>query len=93
MNLTPHKVNELLAEVLNKGWCVLILPRHLRRMSRLNFLALLRGNYHDYVLNEAALAFLEARRIDPALLARLKTSGPRWFPNQVPFLAYLAESA
>lgn len=60
--------------------------------SRLNFLALLRGNYHDYVLNDAALAFLEDRRIDPVLLARLKTSGPRWFPNQVPFLAYLAES-
>lgn len=58
--------------------------------SRLNFLALLRGNYQDYVLNDAAFAFLEDRRVDPALLARLRTSEPRRFPNQVPFLAYLA---
>ena len=59
--------------------------------SRLNFLALLRGSYQDYVLNEAAFTFLEDRQVDPALLARLNTREPRQFANQVPFLEYLAE--
>ncbi|MBP2490940.1 hypothetical protein JOH50_006736 [Rhizobium leguminosarum] len=58
--------------------------------SRLNFLALLRGNYQDYVLNDAAFTFLEDRQVDPALLARLNTRQPRRFANQVPFLEYLA---
>jgi hypothetical protein len=59
--------------------------------SRLNFLALLRGNYQDYVLNDAAFALLEDRQVDPALLAHLSNREPRRFANQVPFLAYLAE--
>lgn len=59
--------------------------------SRLNFLALLCGNYQDYVLNDAAFTFLDGRPVDPVLLVRLKRSGPRHFANQVPFLAYLAE--
>jgi hypothetical protein len=59
--------------------------------SRLNFLALLRGNYQDYVLNDAAFAFLEDRLVEPALLARLNTGEPRRFANQVPFLGHLAE--
>lgn len=59
--------------------------------SRLNFLALLRGNYQDYVLNDAAFTFLDGRPVDPALAARLKRSGPRRFANQVPFLQHLAE--
>ncbi|OCJ17322.1 hypothetical protein A6U87_20240 [Rhizobium sp. AC44/96] len=60
--------------------------------SRLNFLALLRGNYQDYVLNDAAFTFLEDRQVDPSLLTRLNTGEPRRFANQVPFLAYLAEN-
>nr|WP_245294917.1 hypothetical protein [Pararhizobium antarcticum] len=60
--------------------------------SRLNFLTLLRGNYQDYVLNDAAFAFLQDRQVDPTLLAWLKRSEPRRFANQVPFLAYLAEN-
>ncbi len=59
--------------------------------SRLNFLALLRGNYQDYVLNDAAFALLQDRQVDPALLAHLSNREPRRFANQVPFLAYLAE--
>jgi regulator of replication initiation timing len=59
--------------------------------SRLNFLALLRGNYQDYVLNDAAFALLEDRQVDPALLARLNMGEPRRFANQVPFLGHLAE--
>jgi hypothetical protein len=58
--------------------------------SRLNFLSLLRGNYQDYVLNDAAFDYLQERRIDPALLARLKRREPQRFVNQVPFLEHLA---
>ncbi len=59
--------------------------------SRLNFLALLRGNYQDYVLNDAAFTFLEDRQVDPALLAQLNTRELQRFANQVPFLEYLVE--
>ena len=59
--------------------------------SRVNFLALLRGNYSDYVLNDAAFAYLDHRHgMDPALVARLRTRQPLRFSNQVPFLQYLA---
>ena len=58
--------------------------------SRLNFLSLLRGNYQDYVLNDAALAYLQDRGGDPALIARLRDHVPRQFCNQVPFLEHLA---
>jgi hypothetical protein len=60
--------------------------------SRLNFLALLRGNYQDYVLNDAAFTFLEDRQVDPVLLAQLKRQEPQRFANQVPFLGYLTEN-
>lgn len=58
--------------------------------SRLNFLSLLRGNYQDYVLNDDALAYLENRGCDPALIARLRAHAPRRFANEVPFLEHLA---
>jgi hypothetical protein len=58
--------------------------------SRLNFLALLRGNYQDYVLNDAAFTVLEDRQVDPALVARLRAPEPQHFANQVPFLEHLA---
>lgn len=58
--------------------------------SRLNFLALLRGNYQDYVLNDAAFSVLEERQLDPELLAPLNRPEPRRFANQVLFLEYLA---
>ncbi len=51
----------------------------------------MRGNYQDYVLNEAAFAFIEDRQVDPVLLAPLKRQEPRRFANQVPFLQHLAE--
>jgi hypothetical protein len=56
----------------------------------LNFLALLRGNYQDYVLNEAAFTFVEDRQVDPALVARLRAPEPQHFANQVAFLEHLA---
>ncbi|PSS64573.1 hypothetical protein C6558_13395 [Ensifer sp. NM-2] len=58
--------------------------------SRLNFLSLLRGSYHDYVLNDAAFDYLDNRRADPALAAKLRSHETRRFSNQVPFLEYLA---
>lgn len=64
--------------------------RTTKSKSRLNFLSLLRGSYQDYVLNDAALAYLEQRKVDPALLARLRMREPGLFASQVPFLEYLA---
>ncbi len=58
--------------------------------SRLNFLSLLRGSYHDYVLNDAAFDYLHKSRADPVVTARLRTLAPQRFCNQVPFLEYLA---
>jgi len=58
--------------------------------SRLNFLSLLRGSYHDYVLNDAAFDYLHSIRADPVVTARLRTLEPQRFCNQVPFLEYLA---
>lgn len=42
--------------------------------SRLNFLSLLRGNYQDYVLNDAAFDYLDQRHgTDPILVAGLRS--------------------
>jgi hypothetical protein len=60
--------------------------------SRLNFLALLRGNYQDYVLNDAPFSVVEERQVDPALLAPLNRREPRRFASQVLFREYLAAS-
>jgi hypothetical protein len=59
--------------------------------SRLNFLSLLRGNYQDYVLNDAAFDYLKERRGDPAIVAGLRTPEPQRFCNQVPFMTHLAD--
>lgn len=64
--------------------------RTTKSKSRLNFLSLLRGNYRDYVLNDAAFDYLEGRRADPGLAARLRSFAPQRFCNEVPFLEHLA---
>jgi hypothetical protein len=64
--------------------------RTTKSKSRLNFLSLLRGNYQDYALNDTAFDYLEGRRVDPGLVARLRAFEPQRFCNQVPFLEYLA---
>ncbi|WP_313903792.1 transposase [Rhizobium leguminosarum] len=51
---------------------------------------LLRGNYQDYVLNDAAFSYLESRKADPALLAQLKSKEPQLFASKLPFLTFLA---
>ena len=58
--------------------------------SRLNSLSLLRGSYLDYVLNDAAFAYLEERHGAPPLTAGLRTVEPQHFCNQVPFMTHLA---
>jgi hypothetical protein len=63
--------------------------RTTKTKSRLNFLALLRGNYTDYVLNDAACDYLLQRKADPALITRLRRHGSRYFQNEMPFLRHL----
>ncbi|MBD9446554.1 transposase [Rhizobium sp. RHZ01] len=58
--------------------------------SRLNFLSLLRGSYHDYVLNDAAFDYLQGHPSSVDMTARLRAPEPMRFCNQVPFLEYLA---
>ena len=64
--------------------------RTTKSKSRLNFLSLLRGNYQDYVLNDAAFDYLEARHGASPLTAGLRSFEPQRFCNQVPFMTYLA---
>ncbi len=66
--------------------------RTTKTKSRLNFLSLLRGNYQDYVLNDATSDYLKTRHgVDPTVIARLQTRTPQRFSNQVPFLEHLAQ--
>lgn len=64
--------------------------RTTKSKSRLNFLSLLRGNYQDYVLNEAAFEYLEERNGGSQLIAGLRSFEPQRFCNQVPFMTHLA---
>jgi len=57
--------------------------------SRLNFLSLLRGSYQSYVLNDAAFAYLERCKADPALVAKLETREPQFLANQLQLLKHL----
>ncbi|SCB49638.1 hypothetical protein GA0061102_10775 [Rhizobium miluonense] len=59
--------------------------RTTKSKSRLNFLSLLRGNYQDYVLNDVAFDYLESRRADPGLAAKLRIFEPQRFSNEVHF--------
>jgi hypothetical protein len=65
--------------------------RTTKSKSRLNFLSLLRGNYQDYVLNDAACAYLEQRKVDPALVTGLGSREPQLFASQAAFLEYLVD--
>jgi hypothetical protein len=56
--------------------------RTTKSKSRLNFLSLLRGNYQDYVLGDAAFDYLEKCRADPALVAKLRTHTRKTFPTR-----------
>nr|WP_234906428.1 transposase [Rhizobium rhizogenes] len=64
--------------------------RTTKSKSRLNFLSLLRGNYQEYVLNDATFDYLDSPKADPALVAKLRSLEPQRFCNQVPLLEHLA---
>jgi hypothetical protein len=51
--------------------------------SRLNFLALLRAGYDDYVINAEALAYMRERALAAHLIARLVEHPDRCFANQL----------
>ena len=57
--------------------------------DRLNFLDLLRAGHPDYVLNEAAFAYLRDRGLSAALIARLAEAGQTHFADQTAWQAYL----
>jgi len=57
--------------------------------SRLNFLDLLRAGYTDYVLNDAAYAYMRDHGLPLALIARLKERGSTRFTGQGAWLGYL----
>jgi Transposase IS66 family len=57
--------------------------------SRLNFLDLLRAGHTDYVLNEAAFAYLRSRGLPGPLIARLAEAGETHFVDQAAWQAHL----
>jgi Transposase IS66 family len=57
--------------------------------SRLNFLDLLRAGHTDYVLNEAAFAYLRGRGLAAPLIARLAEAGDARFADQAAWQAHL----
>ena len=58
--------------------------------SRLNFLDLLRAGHTDYVLNDAAFAYLRERGLPGPLIARLRDAGQTRFADLAAWQAHLA---
>lgn len=58
--------------------------------SRLNFLDLLRAGHTDYVLNDAALAYLRERGLPGPLIARLRDAGQTRFADLAAWQTHLA---
>ena len=56
--------------------------------SRLNFLELLRAGRDDYVINEAALAYMREHKLPQATIARFGEAGQR-FADREAFMAHL----
>jgi hypothetical protein len=57
--------------------------------SRLNFLSLLRAGHGDYVVNDAALAYMRERALAGPVIARLAAHPDRHFPDQAVWTAHL----
>jgi len=57
--------------------------------SRLNFLDLLRAGHSDYVLNEAAYAYLRDRGLSGPLITGLAEAGQTYFADQAAWRAHL----
>jgi hypothetical protein len=58
--------------------------------SRLNFLELLRAGRDDYVINEAALAYMREHKLPQATIARFGDAGQR-FADRKAFMAHLQD--
>src|SRR5829696_3655302 len=61
-----------------------------RSKSRLNFLTLLRAGCEDYVVNDAALAYLRRQPVEAAVIARLTKLQGSVFRSQMDWLEHLA---
>jgi len=57
--------------------------------SRLNFLALLRAGYDDYVINAEAVAYMRERALAAPVIARLVEHSDRCFADQEAWTAHL----
>jgi hypothetical protein len=57
--------------------------------SRLNFLELLRAGHTDYVLNDAAHAYMRKHSLSAPLIAKLAAQPQASFPDQETWLAHL----
>jgi hypothetical protein len=57
--------------------------------SRLNFLTLLRAGHDDYVVNDAALAYMRERALASPVIARLAEHPDRHFADQAAWTAHL----
>jgi hypothetical protein len=57
--------------------------------SRRNFLSLLRAGHGDYVVNDAALAYMRERALAAHVIARLSEHPDRYFADQAAWAAHL----
>lgn len=57
--------------------------------SRLNFLGLLRAGHGDYVINEAALAYMRRRNLAGPLIAQLGRHETTWFADEAAWQRHL----
>jgi hypothetical protein len=79
----------------NNGFCTQIGNAHFTAFattaskSRLNFLSLLRAGYGDYVINDAALAYMRERALAAHVIGRLAEHPDRCFADQAAWTAHL----
>jgi hypothetical protein len=79
----------------NNGFCTQIGNAHFTAFatttskSRLNFLSLLRAGHGDYVVNDAALAYMRERALAGPVIARLAEHPDRQFADQAAWTAHL----
>jgi hypothetical protein len=79
----------------NNGFCTQIGNAHFTDFatttskSRLNFLSLLRAGHRDYVVNDAALAYMRERALAAHVIGRLTEHPDRYFADQAAWAAHL----
>ncbi len=57
--------------------------------SRRNFLQILRADYGDYIINQAALAYMRRRNLAGPLIAKLEAHPSRRFEDEAAWMAHL----